>query len=321
MKFVIESMFHQYSSLGILGIETSKALEGLGNSVVKIPWPEYQTESLANVDYWVKIAIGPSKVDYIKKTSKKFLFMPIFESTEMTKWFPRQLFDSADMFVCPSKFVLDHLKYPQPKLIWNHGVVPHKFKKQKTNFDEPLRLLMVATLDTRKFGDEFLELFYNRFRNNKDIELLVKCQPDYKIKIKNCDNIKFMPTILAKDGLYTLYSICDALIMPSRGEAFGLPALEAASVGLPLIISNWGGQLDYIDDCVALKINGKLVDTPKDGPWEGQWFDPDKDEIESHILTFISDRSWLEAGRANRDHVINKWSWKEVTKQFYEKLF
>lgn len=37
-----------------------------------------------------------------------------------------------------------------------------------------------------------------------------------------------------------------ALVSATRGEGFGLPILEAAACGLPIIATNWSGHLDYL---------------------------------------------------------------------------
>ena len=38
-----------------------------------------------------------------------------------------------------------------------------------------------------------------------------------------------------------------ALVTTTRGEGFGLPILEAAACGLPVVATNWSGHLDYMN--------------------------------------------------------------------------
>jgi glycosyltransferase involved in cell wall biosynthesis len=47
-------------------------------------------------------------------------------------------------------------------------------------------------------------------------------------------------------GLYRHPTI-KALVAPTRGEGYGLPLLEAAAVGLPVIATNWSGHLDFLN--------------------------------------------------------------------------
>lgn len=38
-----------------------------------------------------------------------------------------------------------------------------------------------------------------------------------------------------------------AIVSPTRGEGYGLPLLEAAASGLPVIATNWSGHLDFLN--------------------------------------------------------------------------
>ncbi len=69
-----------------------------------------------------------------------------------------------------------------------------------------------------------------------------------------------------------------AFVSLTHGEGFGRPLLEASMVGLPVMASNWSGQVDFLDDKHALLIGGDLVKVPKSAVWEdiiipeSQWF-------------------------------------------------
>jgi glycosyltransferase involved in cell wall biosynthesis len=49
-----------------------------------------------------------------------------------------------------------------------------------------------------------------------------------------------------------------ALVALTRGEGFGLPILEAAASGLPVITTNWSGHLDFMEKGKFLKIDYDL---------------------------------------------------------------
>lgn len=42
-----------------------------------------------------------------------------------------------------------------------------------------------------------------------------------------------------------------ALVAPTRGEGFGLPILEAAACGLPVVATAWSGHVDFLGDCYS----------------------------------------------------------------------
>ncbi len=60
-----------------------------------------------------------------------------------------------------------------------------------------------------------------------------------------------------------LYTACDAFVLPSRGEAWGLPYIEAMACGLPAIGARWGGNLAFMNDdnSYPIEIEG-LEDVP-----------------------------------------------------------
>ena len=52
-------------------------------------------------------------------------------------------------------------------------------------------------------------------------------------------------------------------VLPSHGEGWGRPHMEAMSCGIPVIATKWSGPLAFIDESngYPLDIEG-LVDTP-----------------------------------------------------------
>jgi glycosyltransferase involved in cell wall biosynthesis len=63
-----------------------------------------------------------------------------------------------------------------------------------------------------------------------------------------------------KNSLYTSPKI-SALLMPTRGEGYGLPILEAALLGLPVIAPRHSGYLDFVDKAL-IEVDHKLVEIP-----------------------------------------------------------
>ncbi len=44
-----------------------------------------------------------------------------------------------------------------------------------------------------------------------------------------------------------IFASADAFVLPSRGEGWGLPLMEAMSMGLPTIATAFGGNLDFMN--------------------------------------------------------------------------
>jgi hypothetical protein len=63
-------------------------------------------------------------------------------------------------------------------------------------------------------------------------------------------------------GLYLNKKI-KALVAPTRGEGYGLPLLESATMGLPVIATNWSGHKDFLDCGKWIKLDYKLQEIPE----------------------------------------------------------
>lgn len=75
------------------------------------------------------------------------------------------------------------------------------------------------------------------------------------------------PTVVLLDApvsdedMPRLYRAADAFVLPTRGEGWGLPLMEAMAAGLPVIATRWGGHLDFVNDDVAWLIDVEALVT------------------------------------------------------------
>ena len=95
-------------------------------------------------------------------------------------------------------------------------------------------------------------------------------------------------------GLYH-HGKVNALVSATRGEGFGLPLLEAAACGLPVIATDWSGHKDFLDMGKWLKVESELVQIPKD-------------RIDNQI--FVEGAKWAEP---------NEESFKKIVRRFKKK--
>ncbi len=56
----------------------------------------------------------------------------------------------------------------------------------------------------------------------------------------------------------------DCLVSLNRGEGFGLPILDAARAGHPVVVTGWGGALDITGEDWPLLVGYELVTTADD---------------------------------------------------------
>ena len=70
---------------------------------------------------------------------------------------------------------------------------------------------------------------------------------------------------LSSEEMSSLYKLptIKGLISLTRGEGFGLPLLEAAASGIPVVATNWSAHLDFLNLGKFIPINYDLVEIPK----------------------------------------------------------
>eukprot|EP00521_Asterionellopsis_glacialis_P018455 CAMPEP_0195292718 /NCGR_PEP_ID=MMETSP0707-20130614/10694_1 /TAXON_ID=33640 /ORGANISM="Asterionellopsis glacialis, Strain CCMP134" /LENGTH=470 /DNA_ID=CAMNT_0040353257 /DNA_START=41 /DNA_END=1453 /DNA_ORIENTATION=- len=115
-----------------------------------------------------------------------------------------------------------------------------------------------------------------------------------------------LPTV----DLVRLYKTVDACVLPSRGEGWGRPYMEAMSMGLPTIATNWSGPTEFVTDenGYLLPITG-LVDANLDAFPGHKWAEPDGDALEKIMVNMRDDpEKTMQKGSRARKDVLELWS-------------
>jgi len=175
-------------------------------------------------------------------------------------------------------------------------VIPETYHDSCSRTDLPI-LSKVQNLPTKKnfllFGQitgenseldrkntwDAVECFINTFKNNADVGLIIKtnsgtnCKMDLRVTQRKLTN--FLSNIRppnCKAKIYLLHGYLNdseiaslykskkllGLMSATRGEGFGLPMLEAAVSGLPVVATDWSGHKDFLDLGYWLKVEKDL---------------------------------------------------------------
>ncbi len=104
------------------------------------------------------------------------------------------------------------------------------------------------------FTEEFSERNVRLIYKSPDFEGI---SPEMLQIMKKDKRIQLVNGILPNEEIYKLYKKADCFVLPSHGEGFGLPAIEAMATGLPVITTNWLGSSDYAKKryCYPIKID------------------------------------------------------------------
>lgn len=158
--------------------------------------------------------------------------------------------------------------------------------------NQPIRrFLHVSSCFPRKGIDVLLKAWAKAFSASDNVELIIKTFPNpHNDSKEQLDNLrKQVPSlapviIINKDmngeELRDLYASADAMVLPSRGEGFNLPALEAMASGLPLIVTAQGGQRDFCGPEQARLIRYRFArSTSHVQGSHAMWLEPDVEDL------------------------------------------
>jgi glycosyltransferase involved in cell wall biosynthesis len=118
------------------------------------------------------------------------------------------------------------------------------------------RFLHVSACFPRKGVDALLAAYEAAFTIDDDVSLIIKTfdnpHNDVRAMLRDMQdrNPRFPHVVtifadLPETQLKAIYRQCHVLVGPSFAEGFGLPFAEAMLSGIPVITTNWGGQLDF----------------------------------------------------------------------------
>jgi glycosyltransferase involved in cell wall biosynthesis/tetratricopeptide (TPR) repeat protein len=182
----------------------------------------------------------------------------------------------VDEFWVPSNFVrncyIESGIAAQKVVVVPNGVRAEKFHPQvppmKLATQKKFKFLFVGGTIGRKGPDLLLQAYLKNFTAADEVCLVIKdfggksvyagqtfqSQIHAAQSFPNAPEILYLNEELSPDTLPGLYTACDCLVLPYRGEGFGLPALEAMACGLPVIVTAGGATDDFVRDEFAWRI-------------------------------------------------------------------
>ena len=143
---------------------------------------------------------------------------------------------------------------------------------------EPFRFLSIGKFEERKGYRELLEAFKLAFDNSPEVELVIKADYflDPENKKQQCiqlinelglTNVKLIWGELTTVQLFELYNFADVYVTATRAEGWGLPIIEAAATGLPIIAPFYSGPTEFLKliESSVLKLDYQLdkIDDPE----------------------------------------------------------
>ena len=122
----------------------------------------------------------------------------------------------------------------------------------------------------------------------------------------------------------TLYRSADCFVLPTRGEGWGMPILEAMACGLPTIATNWSSQVDFFNENngYPIEVDG-LIDAKARCPYyKGfQWANPSEEHL-AHQMRYVYEHQEAarQKGLQASDEIRTKWTWANAADKIIKRL-
>lgn len=204
---------------------------------------------------------------------KAHVGLTMFETDRIPEGWAKSMNQMDEIWV-PSRF--------NEQSFAKHGVRPDKLKVIPFGIDsslygpgnaEPMPIedkrgfnfLSVFQWYKRKGWDLLLRAYLESFTRYDDVCLMLRCYPGKNanlpiaVQIENyirelgyvveeAPQIKLLTEFVEEEMMPGLYGAADAFVLPTRGEGWGIPYMEAMASGLPVIGTRWSGQVDFMND-------------------------------------------------------------------------
>nr|WP_314876147.1 glycosyltransferase [uncultured Pseudomonas sp.] len=220
------------------------------------------------------------------------------------------------VFVCPMG--VDHIITQDEPPIDDIRPAPGK----------PLRFLHISSMFERKGPDVLLAGYLNAFTQQDNVELFIKTFPNphnrvHELIAELSEGRSNLPAIVVDEspmddqGIIALYRSAQALVLPTRGEGFNLPAAEALALGLPVIVTGFGAHVDF---CTLRTAELLPFLFAKSGSHLGSanscWVEPDKETLavklrEIHDKVLNGDAGLEQRRREGIELIRNAYTWEQ----------
>jgi hypothetical protein len=129
---------------------------------------------------------------------------------------------------------------------------------------------------------------------------------------------------IAPQQMGCLYRSADCFVLPTRGEGWGMPILEAMACGLPVIATDWGAQRDFFKAELGYPLRSTgLVPAISRSPYYAglRWANPDLEHLR-YLLRYVYEHQdeARERGQRAATTVAERWTWAHATDKIMGRL-
>jgi len=265
--------------------------------------------------------------------------------------------NNMDMVIVPSQHTKSSLTASglvlKPIIIvpeaYNDSIVSEKLTSNLPTFSTSFNFLVFGQLTGNNPNNDRKNLFYtikwlcDLFKDDKDVGIVLKTNAGRNTKIDRRVIRNVVENVLSESrkGMYPRVHLLHgdmsndevaslyrhpqikALVALTRGEGYGLPILEAAASGLPVIATGWSGHTDFLNKGKYVNISYQLIDVHPsriDGKifvQGSRWANPSEEDAKKRIAKFRTSsdvpREWAQDLKKK---LIELYSFEKISKAY-----
>jgi glycosyltransferase involved in cell wall biosynthesis len=218
------------------------------------------------------------------------------------------------------------------------GYDPNRFHPGIPARKNPDRFTFLSVFEwgERKAPELLLRAYAAAFTRRDDVLLLLRINNfDPEVDVARAIDALGLPSDgppvallynrqIAAGGLGMLYRSADCFVLPTRGEGWGLPILEAMACGVPAIATDWSAQTEFFHSGVGypLRIRGLVPADAKCPYYPGfNWADPDLEHL-VHLLRHVYENREEARARGERaaEEARTRWTWRHAVERMRDRL-
>ena len=293
-----------------------------------------------NVEIGIKLAIA-NPYDVLSFHAKKRIYYTMLEVDKIPEIWVKSL-NTCDQVWTPShwgKKVFEKSGVTKPVYVVPGGVdlnIFNPFRVPILPETDKFRFLAVGKWEIRKGYDILCKAFAEEFSKNEKVELILAAQ-SAKLFVRNFNIfeelfqlrlpsnrstfsvIDFLPSY--KD-MGRLYTSVDCFVLPTRGEGWNLPLIEAMACGLPCIVTNWSGHTEYVNEKNCILLNDFKIEPAKHPKQiysqyleQGKWAEPSIKELRAKMRYAYDNQEEIKKIGKRAANDVKKWTWDEAAKK------
>ncbi len=270
--------------------------------------------------------------------SGRWIWIQPWEYGSLPVTWAKTVRENVDEVWAPSQYVrrlyIEAGLNPDRVVVIPNGVDTKVFHPQAAPMTLPttrrFRFLFVGGTMWRKGIDVLLTAYSAAFSNRDDVCLVIK-DMGRDTFYRNMNSLEMIQRIqdspgapeivyidrtLSEQELAGLYTSCQLLVHPYRGEGFGMPVAEAMSCGLPVLVTQGGACDDFCDEENSYQIPARrrvLSDVGMETvgtPWV---LEPDATILARRMREIVADSEGRkQKGERGRERVERNLSWERV---------